>query len=421
VEQFDVFLAHNSLDKPEVKVIAAALRQRNLKPWIDDEQIQPGRPFQDEIQQAIPLVKSAAIFISLHGLGRWQSWELKALIDQCVERNIPVIPVLLPGVQEIPEKFIFLKQFRWVSFSQSIEDELALSYLEWGITGRKPETFKLEKLRRAIIELIPNFKKLIRDIRGQSAETKPPQVIPIPDITPKIQSQPTTNPKQTQEPEKISPSTQDNGNQSQDKRQFLKWVVWGSVSLVTSVLGRVIWLTQNPSLESEKGMDYTKLRRLLANKNWKEADDETYRVMIQAVSKKEGDLFTSGEILNFPCTDLRTIDRLWVKYSNGHFGFSVQKEIYLSVGGKADGEYYEEAWRKFGDRVGWRGNSTGIYNCAQVIYNISAPKGHLPICLDKRRGDTCQSGGNGRGIVSIFYNLRREDVILFYRIETCKL
>jgi hypothetical protein len=56
--------------------------------------------------------------------------------------------------------------------------------------------------------------------------------------------------------------------------------------------------------------------------------------------------FELKQLLNFPCTDLRTIDGLWVKYSNGHFGFSVQKEIYLSVGGKADGKYYSKAWEK---------------------------------------------------------------------------
>ncbi|CCQ59603.1 GUN4 domain-containing protein, partial [Crocosphaera watsonii] len=32
---------------------------------------------------------------------------------------------------------------------------------------------------------------------------------------------------------------------------------------------------------------------------------------------------------NFPCEDLRIIDQLWVKYSNGQFGFSVQKQIYM--------------------------------------------------------------------------------------------
>jgi uncharacterized caspase-like protein len=107
-------------------------------------------------------------------------------------------------------------------------------------------------------------------------------------------------------------------------------------------------------LSSERGVDYTKLRDLLKAGNWKEADYETYLVMIQAVGKEENDYFELDELLNFPCTDLRTIDRLWVKYSNGRFGFSVQKEIYLSCGGKADGEYYEEAWDKFGVSVGWK-------------------------------------------------------------------
>jgi GUN4-like len=103
---------------------------------------------------------------------------------------------------------------------------------------------------------------------------------------------------------------------------------------------------EDDDLSSEKGVDYSKLRDLLAAGNWKDADMETYRVMIQALGKKEGDYFKSEELLNFPCTDLRTIDRLWVKYSNGRFGFSVQKEIYLSVGGKLDGKYYKEACKK---------------------------------------------------------------------------
>ncbi|BAY23166.1 extracellular ligand-binding receptor [Calothrix sp. NIES-2100] len=133
---------------------------------------------------------------------------------------------------------------------------------------------------------------------------------------------------------------------------------------------------EDDDLSSEKGVDYSKLRDLLAAGKWKDADNETYRVMIQALGKKEGDYFSSEELLNFPCTDLRTIDRLWVKYSNGRFGFSVQKEIYLSVGGKPDGKYYEEAWEKFSDRVGWRVKSKWI--SYTNTYDTSAPRGHLP-------------------------------------------
>ena len=160
-------------------------------------------------------------------------------------------------------------------------------------------------------------------------------------------------------------------------------------------------------LSSERGVDYTKLRDLLKAGNWKEADYETYLVMIQAVGKKENDYFTSEELLNFPCTDLRTIDRLWVKYSKGRFGFSVQKEIYLSCGGKTDGEYYKEAWDKFGVSVGWKVENNWI-TYSDVTFSTLAPKGHLPDCA--------------LGWV-IRYSSRELDSwwCLFSRIETCKL
>ncbi|RMF68264.1 MAG: transcriptional regulator, partial [Cyanobacteria bacterium J069] len=122
----------------------------------------------------------------------------------------------------------------------------------------------------------------------------------------------------------------------------------------------VVPVTQSHSgsednLSSEKGIDYTNLRNLLKVQDWYAADQETYRVMITAVGKKDGEWFTKDELLNFPCTDLKTIDRLWVKYSQGRFGFSVQKKIYVECGGKLDGNYpSDEIWNKFGDRVGWR-------------------------------------------------------------------
>lgn len=154
-------------------------------------------------------------------------------------------------------------------------------------------------------------------------------------------------------------------------------------------------------LSSEKGVDYTRLRDLLAAGNWKDADYETYLVMLQAIGLKENDWISNEELLSFPCTDLRTIDRLWVKYSNGHFGFSVQKEIYLSVGGKPDGEYDAEAWKKFGDRVGWRVESNWI-SYTKFTFDTSVPKGHLP-----------SDGIVQRSEFRVWY--------LFSRIETCKV
>ncbi|MFM6610153.1 MAG: GUN4 domain-containing protein, partial [Dolichospermum sp.] len=85
-------------------------------------------------------------------------------------------------------------------------------------------------------------------------------------------------------------------------------------------------------LKSYVGMDYRKLRDLLKAGKWKEADEETLRVMLAVAREREGWLNVES-IDNFPCADLRTIDQLWVKYSDGRFGFSVQKRIYQSLGG----------------------------------------------------------------------------------------
>jgi hypothetical protein len=136
--EFDVFLAHNSQDKPQVKAIASELKKRGLKVWIDEEQILPGRPFQDVIEQAILNVKSAAIFIGSGGLGKWQAMELRILISQCVDADLPVIPLLLPGVEGIPKDLLFLQQFKWLSFANNIDDVEVLEKLVLGITQQQP-------------------------------------------------------------------------------------------------------------------------------------------------------------------------------------------------------------------------------------------------------------------------------------------
>ncbi len=136
-QDFDVFMAHHTPDKPKVEDIAGRLKDRGINPWIDKEQIPPGRWFQDVIQDAIPNVESAAIFIGDTGLGKWEIVELRAFISQCVDKDMPVIPVLLPGVTDVPKRLLFLKELRWVRF-ESLDDGDALDELIWGITGEHP-------------------------------------------------------------------------------------------------------------------------------------------------------------------------------------------------------------------------------------------------------------------------------------------
>ncbi|MDJ0677693.1 MAG: toll/interleukin-1 receptor domain-containing protein [Calothrix sp. MO_167.B42] len=140
--EFDVFLAHNSQDKQQVEEIAEALRLRGMKPWLDKEQIPPGVSFSDAIQAAIPKCKVSAVFIGSNGLGKWEEEEYKLSITLCVEKKIPLIPVLLPGVDEIPEEIKNKLRFginrKYVSFHERTNEVEALDELEWGITQRRP-------------------------------------------------------------------------------------------------------------------------------------------------------------------------------------------------------------------------------------------------------------------------------------------
>ncbi len=130
-------------------------------------------------------------------------------------------------------------------------------------------------------------------------------------------------------------------------------------------------------LVSAVGMDYRQLRDLLAAGKWKEADQETARVMLKVAGREKEGWLDSSSIDNFPCEDLRTIDQLWVKYSNGRFGFSVQKRIYQSLAGTRAG-YDSKVWEKFGDQVGWRNNNEWVYY-NDLTFSEKAPEAHLPV------------------------------------------
>lgn len=141
-------------------------------------------------------------------------------------------------------------------------------------------------------------------------------------------------------------------------------------------------------LKPARGVDYTRLRDLLAAGKWKEADGETLKVMLKAARREKEGRFDRDSIENFPCDDLRTIDQLWVKYSQGRFGFSVQKKIWLEVGGRVD--YDTEC--KLGDRVGWRKGGRWL-NYDDLTFNLTAQNGHIPIVVLSRTNFHLPIGG----------------------------
>jgi len=97
----------------------------------------PGRPWQEALEEVIETTGAAAVLVGKDGLGPWQDKEMRGCLSEFVDRNLPVIPVLLPGAPEKPVLPIFLKGFTWVDLRDGLSQE-GLDRLQWGVTGRKP-------------------------------------------------------------------------------------------------------------------------------------------------------------------------------------------------------------------------------------------------------------------------------------------
>jgi hypothetical protein len=151
-------------------------------------------------------------------------------------------------------------------------------------------------------------------------------------------------------------------------------------------------------LNSEQGIDYQKLRDLLALEKWQEADTETNNLMCQIVHRTEDGWLRAEDLREFPSEELQAINKLWLHYSRRKFGFSVQAKIYRSLGGTE--HYTQDLWEKFGEKVGWRKNGKWLewedYNF-EIIKNT--PRGHLPT-----------PGGMGGGIGGLVTLLSRNDL-----------
>jgi hypothetical protein len=98
---------------------------------------------------------------------------------------------------------------------------------------------------------------------------------------------------------------------------------------------------------------------------------------LEMTDRQQSGWLRSQDIEQIPCSDLHTIDKLWARYSEGRFGFSTQREIWLAVGGQP-GQFQGTTFYKFGDRVGWRVNSDWLRKYEDFTFTSVAPKGHLP-------------------------------------------
>ncbi|MBW4510577.1 MAG: GUN4 domain-containing protein [Scytonematopsis contorta HA4267-MV1] len=125
-------------------------------------------------------------------------------------------------------------------------------------------------------------------------------------------------------------------------------------------------------LKSECGTDYSPLQQLLVAGDFEAADRMTLQKMCEIASpvaaQRKWLYFT--DVASLPVTDLKTINNLWVMHSEGKFGFSVQREIWLGLG-----KNWENLWTK----IGWKQGNNWTRYPNEFIWNLDAPRGHLPL------------------------------------------
>lgn len=125
-------------------------------------------------------------------------------------------------------------------------------------------------------------------------------------------------------------------------------------------------------LNSDRGIDYAPLQTLLAKQEFQAADRLTLEKMCELAGgmamQRKWLYFT--EVENFPVADLQTINLLWLVHSEGKFGFSVQRELWLSVG---------KNWEKLWYQIGWKNGNNWTRYPQEFTWNLNAPKGHLPL------------------------------------------
>ncbi len=128
--------------------------------------------------------------------------------------------------------------------------------------------------------------------------------------------------------------------------------------------------------ESLKEHYYAELDNLLENRKWEAADRLTSKLMLYIAKREKEGYFDTEDIKNFSCKDLITIDASWKNHSDGHFGFGVQKKIWLDTGNRQ--EYNEEAYGKFLSRLRWNEwDYDMIIREVEKDY-LKAPAGVLP-------------------------------------------
>ncbi len=126
--EFDVFLSHNSKDKPRVRKLAERLKKAGLRVWFDEWRIKAGDDIYLAIERGLEAARVQVLCLSLAALGSdWVTLERSTvLFRDPTNAGRRFIPLLLANC-ELPDA---LRRYKYVDFRHDAErafDELLAS------------------------------------------------------------------------------------------------------------------------------------------------------------------------------------------------------------------------------------------------------------------------------------------------------
>jgi energy-coupling factor transporter ATP-binding protein EcfA2 len=134
-----LFLSHSGIDTEAARALKARIaaaptaRDDGLSVWFDEDDLQPGEPWQRQLEEAIGASHAFAVYVGSKGVVNWVEAEVRLALSRAVTepdyRFVPILASAAPGPEALPG---FARQF------QGILDIEA-----------KPDQF--EKLMRAVL------------------------------------------------------------------------------------------------------------------------------------------------------------------------------------------------------------------------------------------------------------------------------
>lgn len=142
MEEFDIFISHNSLDKQLIDPIVQRLYDEyDIRSWLDKWDLHAAKDWEPAIKQALDSCKSCAIVLGANGWGPHHLEEARfALTRREKQSDFKVIPILLPGANQTDMSVLndFFKRIHRVDFSNGIKDDEAFRRLVSAIKGEAP-------------------------------------------------------------------------------------------------------------------------------------------------------------------------------------------------------------------------------------------------------------------------------------------